>query len=152
MFSILYLFQTGVISGLLVSVLAIFLGMTKFTTLNLTQYFGALLTGQSSGKVNFIAGFVFHILVSGCLANIYGLILDHFALAVTLRHAMYFGIVHTLISGIALHLTDKINLCVVQQTLPAMGVFAYKQGVTAFISFVLVHMLFAFFVFFILAR
>lgn len=152
MFTMFYLFQVGVIAAVAVGVVAMTLKMLNFTTLDLTKYFGSLLTGQVSGRTNFIAGFVFHLLVGGILANIYLLFIDMFHVAITLKNALMFGGMHTIISGSMLPLVDRINPCVAQQTIKPMNFFASNYGITAVLTFVAGHMLFAFVVFMMLAR
>ena len=152
MFEIMYLAKIGIIAGLLIAMVGMFLGMIKFTTLDLTKYFGCLLTGHAAGRINFIAGFVFHMIASVALAILYNFVIVHFNVAVSLKNALHFGIIHILISGCMLPVFDKIKPCVVQGSIKRMSYFGSNYGISAVVAYVLTHMTYAIAVFFMLAR
>lgn len=69
-----------------------------------------------------------------------------------MRNAVYAGLVHTLISGILMHVLDGLNPCVAQGSIRRLGYFAYNYGVTAVITFVAGHVIYAVVIFMMLAR
>lgn len=71
MIAFMQIAQIGIVAGFVMGMAAMLLNKIKFTSLDLTRYMGGLLTGQPVGKVNFIAGFSFHMLASVLLAWIY---------------------------------------------------------------------------------
>lgn len=144
------LFKIGMIAGVAMGLVAMTLNKIKFTTLNLTQYVGALLTGQISGWTNFLAGFIFHLIVSGLLANMYFFVIRMFWIQLTMRNAISFGLVHTLISGLLLPALDKINPSVAYKTIKPMKYFASGYGATAVVTFVAGHVLYAIIVFWLI--
>ena len=152
MFEMMYLAKVGVIAGVVMGVAAMILNMIKFTTLDLTKYFGCLLTGQSTGRVNFIAGFVFHLCASAFFAILYDYLIVHFMIVVSLRSAIHFGIIHTIVSGCLLPVIDQINPCVAQGSVKRMSYLASGYGSTAIVTYVAGHIIYAVTVFFMLAR
>jgi hypothetical protein len=147
-----FIVQVGVIAGMIMGAIAMVLNKLKFTTLNLTQYFGALVTGKAAGKLNFISGFLLHLLASGFFAWIYLFFIMKFHVALTMVSALLFGVIHTLCTGMSLPFFDKINLCVVQKTIKPAQCFASGYGITAVITFVAGHVIYALIVFVLLAR
>ena len=147
-----YAIKVGVIAGVVMGMSAMILNMIKFTTLDLTKYSGALLTGQAAGRVNFIAGFCLHIIASGFFGVVYAYLIAHFNIVIALHNAMYFGLIHALISGYILSVFDKMNPCVAQGSIKRMGYFASNYGMTAVLTFFGLHVIYAEAVFFMLAR
>ncbi|OGB86353.1 hypothetical protein A3J41_00790 [candidate division TM6 bacterium RIFCSPHIGHO2_12_FULL_38_8] len=143
------MFKVGVVSGMIMGIAAMILHKIKFTTLDLTRYFGALLTGKASGTVNFISGFIFHLIVSGILGFVYAFAMIRLQISISVVNAVLFGLVHTLISGSFLPFFDKLNPCVAQGLIRPMGYFASKYGVTAVITFVAGHVIYALCIFYI---
>ncbi len=153
MFEMFYLVKVGLTAGIIMGMAAMILNMVKFTTLDLTKYVGCLLTGQAAGRVNFIAGFVAHLIASVVFAILYHYIIVEYVIAVSLRNAVFFGIVHTLISGcFVLPFFDRMNPCVAQGSIKRMNYFASGYGVTAAMTYVVGHVLYAIVVFFMLAQ
>lgn len=152
MFDTMFVIQSGIIAGIIMGIIAMVLNKIKFTTLDLTKYFGGLLTGQATGTVNFVAGFTLHIFASALIALIYVYLINTFHLIINLRTALHFGIIHTLLSGTMLAAIDTINPCVAQGTIKRMGYFASNYKITAVITFVVGHMIFAVLVFMQLAQ
>lgn len=153
MFEMIYLVKVGLIAGIIMGMAAMILNMIKFTTLDLTKYVGCLLTGHSAGRVNFIAGFVAHLIASAFFAVVYNYLIDHFMIPVSLHNALHFGIIHTLISGcILLPVFDRMNPCVVQGSIKRMSYLASGYGMSAVITYVAGHIMYAVAVFFMLAR
>lgn len=136
-------FAAGVMAGLVMGLVAMVLNKIKFTTLDLTKYFGALLTGYIAGYTNFIAGFVLHIVASGIFANLYVFILQLFVLPFGMQTACIIGIAHTIFSGMMLPVFDRLNPAVAYNTMRPMGCFASNYGTTATITFIVGHMLYA---------
>lgn len=153
MFEILYLAKIGLIAGVIMGMAAMILQMIKFTTLDLTKYVGCLLTGHAAGRVNFVAGFVAHLCASAFFSILYAYILEHFMIAVSLRNAVHFGVLHTLISGcLVLPMFDRMNPCVAQGSIKRMNYLASGYGVSAVITYTAGHIIYAVAVFFMLAR
>lgn len=141
------MFKVGVISGMIMGVVAMILNKIKFTSLDLIRYFGGLLTGKASGSVNFVSGFVFHLVVAGCLGLVYEFLIGRLHVSRELHIAVFFGFVHAFISGSSLPLFDKINPCVAQGLIKPMKYFASGYGITAVITFIACHVLYAICVF-----
>lgn len=153
MFEVIYLIKVGIIAGVIMGMAAMVLQMIKFTTLDLTKYVGCLLTGHSTGRVNFIAGFIAHLGASAVFAILYDYLIVHFMIAVSLHNAVHFGIVHTLISGcLVLPVMDRMNPCVAQGSIKRMNYLASGYGVSAAITYTAGHVIYAVAVFFMLAR
>ncbi len=151
MFEMLYLFKIGIVAGVIMGMAAMFLKIIKFTTLDLTKYVGCLLTGQSSGRVNFIAGFVAHLGAAVFFAFVYNYVIRHFKVEISGHNAVYFGIIHTLIAGaLILPLLDRMNPCVAQGSIKRMSYFASGYGIPAVITYVIGHIVYAFSVFVLL--
>lgn len=140
MFFSWYVFKVGVVAGLVMGLVAMGLNLIKLTTLDLTKYFGALLTGQIAGRTNFIAGFLLHVLASGILANLYMIAMQIFSMSVSWQTAGIVGVVHALISGMILPVFDTLNPCVVQGIMRPMGYLASNYGITGSITFVVEHL------------
>ncbi len=61
---IIYAIKIGIVAGLVMAVVGTVFGLLRFTSLDLTTYTGCMITGSNRGKAPFIAGFLFHILMS----------------------------------------------------------------------------------------
>lgn len=152
MFEALYVAKVGIAAGLIMGMAAMILGMIKFTNLDLTKYMGGLLTGKPSGVVNFVAGFSFHIFVSIILAFVYLFFITNLHISITLQNGIHAGLIHTLISGMLVHILDRFNPCVTQGSIKGLGYFASNYGITATITFTAGHIIYAIIVFMFLAQ
>ena len=152
MFEALYVAKVGIAAGLIMGMVAMILNMIKFTTLDLTTYMGSLLTGKPSGTLNFVAGFSFHLLVSIILAFVYLFFITTLHIAITLHNSLHAGLIHTLISGVLMHVLDRINPCVSQGSVKGLGYFASNYGIPAIITFITGHLLYAVIIFMFFAQ
>ncbi|MCX5924454.1 MAG: hypothetical protein NTZ68_03460 [Candidatus Dependentiae bacterium] len=151
MFEIIYICKVGILAGIIMGMAAMILNLVKFTTLDLTAYMGCLLTKRSSGMINFIAGFSFHLFASAALALVYVFVIGMFQISLTFVNGLIAGCVHTLVSGCLLPQLDRFNACVKKGTLPKMGYFASNYGANAMITFTAGHIIYAVIVFWMLA-
>lgn len=135
--------QYGLTAGITMSIVAIALSITGFTKLNLTEYLGCLLTGQKTGYLSFILGATSHLIFSVVFAYLYIQIVSYFELPITLKTALCMGILNTLFSGIMIKGIDTINPCVASAKIRAMNFFAYGYGISATITYVLVHIVYS---------
>lgn len=152
MISMLLSFKVGLFSSLIIAIPAVILNKIRFTTLDLTTYMGGLLTGQSSGRTNFLAGFIFHIIASVCIVAVYIYFINALCLQLNFGNALHAGCIHALISGMLMHSLDHINPCVVQGTIKPLGYFGSNYGATAVVTFVFQHVCYAVIVFLMLVR
>jgi hypothetical protein len=149
---IIYSIKVGIIAGLIMAVVGMILGFTKFSSLDLTTYSGCMLTGQNKGKAPFIAGFLFHIFMSAVFGVIYLYLIHLFKIPGTIIYAIALGVVNSLFSGSCLLIMDVINPCVRNKKVPEMGFMATAQGMRAMITYVTLHIVYAFVVLSLLTR
>ncbi|MFA5999343.1 MAG: hypothetical protein WC747_04975 [Candidatus Babeliales bacterium] len=151
MFEIIYICKVGILAGIIMGMAAMILNLVKFTTLDLTSYMGCLLTKRSSGTINFIAGFSFHLFASAVLALVYVFVIGMFQISLSLHAGIVAGCIHTIISGCLLPQLDRFNACAAKGKLPRMGYFASNYGTNAIITFTAGHIIYAVVVFWMLA-
>lgn len=149
---IIYSIKVGIIAGLIMAVIGILLGLTRFSSLDLTTYTGCMLTGQNKGKTPFIAGFLFHILMSAVFGVIYLYLIHVFKIPGTILYAIALGVANSLFSGSCMLILDVINPCVRNKKVSEMGFMATAQGMRAMITYVIIHIVYAFVVLSLLTR
>ncbi|MBI2344662.1 hypothetical protein HYV10_01160 [Candidatus Dependentiae bacterium] len=141
---IIYAIKVGLIAGIIMAAFGMILGFFKFSTLNLTNYTGCMLTNQNKGKAPFIAGFLFHMLISAIFGIVYLFIIHYFKIPGTIIYAIALGVANSLFSGTCILLLDIINPCVRNGKVPALGFMATGQGMQAMITYVIIHIVYAF--------
>ena len=149
---IMYSIKVGIIAGLIMAVVGMVLGMMRFSSLDMTTYTGCMLTGQNKGKTPFIAGFLFHIFMSAVFGVIYLYLIHYFKIPGTIIYAIALGIANSMFSGACELVLDVINPCVRSGKVPAMGFMATAQGMRAMITYVFLHIVYAFVVLSLLTR
>lgn len=140
---IVYAAKVGIIAGLIMAVIGMALGMLKLSALDLTTYTGCMITSQPKGKAPFIAGFIFHIIMSAVFGIAYLYLLHTFNIPGTLPYAVGLGIAHTIFSGSFMLILDAINPCVANKSVPRVGFVASAQGLNATITYVIIHVSYA---------
>lgn len=146
---IIYAVKVGIFAGLVMAAVGTILGLLRFTNLDLTTYMGCMLTGTNQGKLPFIAGFVFHIIISALFGVVYLWVIHYLAsgygifIKPTLMWGVIVGSVHSLISGSLMLILDRINPCVVKKLMGRMGFLVSAQGIRATIAYILTHIVFA---------
>ena len=149
---IVYAVKVGIIAGLIMAVVGIILGVTKFSSLDLTTYTGCMLTGENKGKAPFIAGFLFHIFMSAVFGVIYLYLIHYFKIPGTIIYALALGVLNSIFSGVCELILDVINPCVRNKKVPALGFMATAQGMRAMVTYVILHIVYAFIVLSLLTR
>lgn len=149
---IVYSIKVGIIAGLIMAVVAMLLGFARFSSLDLTTYTGCMLTGQNKGKAPFIAGFLFHIFMSAVFGVVYLYLIHFFKIPGTIIYAVALGVANALFSGSCMLILDVINPCVRNKKVPEMGFMATAQGMRAMITYVTIHIVYAFVVLSLLTR
>lgn len=140
---IVYAAKMGILAGIIMAVVATCAGLLKLTTLNLTNYTGCILTRKASGPAPFIAGFILHIIASAAFGVGYLYIFHTLKISPTYLHGLLAGLAHTLLSGLLLIVLDAINPCVSQKSMPALGFAATNLGLSAFLTYALIHVVYA---------
>lgn len=140
---VMYAAKVGVIAGLIVAALGMLMGMLRLSALDLTTYTGCMITSKSKGFAPFIAGFIFHIIVSALLGVTYLYVIHTFHIPTTMAYAVALGVAHTIISGSIMLVFDAINPCVADKAVPRVGFVASAQGINATITYVIIHVSFA---------
>jgi ribose/xylose/arabinose/galactoside ABC-type transport system permease subunit len=149
---VIYSIKVGIIAGLIMAAVGMILGFARFSSLDLTTYTGCMLTGQNKGKTPFIVGFVFHILMSAVFGVVYLYLIHYFKIPGTILYAVALGVAHSLFSGSCMLILDVINPCVRDKKVPAAGFMATAQGMRAMITYVIIHVVYAFIVLSLLTR
>jgi hypothetical protein len=152
MLSLSLIATSGLIAGVVMTVAAGLLQAVHFTTLDLTKYFGCFFTRRNSGPACFAAGFAFHMILSVICPFAYMLILYHLNQPLTLLNGLYVGLAHTFVTGSILPIVDRLNGCVRQGAVPAMGFCAVNYGVTGFITWLAGHVIFSVAIFVVLIQ
>lgn len=140
--TMIYAAKIGVFAGLVIAVIGTILGMLKFSALDLTNYSGCMITGQSKGKAPFIAGFIFHMIASVALGIAYLLVIHIFNIPGTWLCAIGLGVLHTLISASLMFICDRLNPCVANKKVARLGFMASALGHNAVLAFTLTHVIF----------
>jgi len=143
MISNMFVVQAGLIAGVVMGLFAMVMNMLELTSLNLTSYMGCMLTQKKSGPLSFAAGSIAHLLASVMFAFIYLHLLAYFKLGFNITNGAIFGVAHTAFSGLMLVVMDKLNQCVADKKIKAMGVFAQGHGLMGVITFALAHIIYA---------
>ncbi len=141
---VVYAIKVGIIAGLISSLVGILLGLIRFSSLDMGSYFGCMFTGKNKGNTPFIAGFLFHIFMSAVFGVIYLYLIHIFKIPGTFMYAVVLGIANSLFSGICEIILDRINPCVKSKKVPAISFMATAHGVRATISYIFIHIVFAF--------
>lgn len=149
---VVYAIKVGIIAGLIMATVGMILGFTKFSKLDLTTYTGCMLTGENKGKAPFIAGFLFHMLISAVFGVIYLYLIHYFKIPGTITYAIALGVLNSIFSGTCELVLDVINPCVRNKKVPALGFMATAQGMKAMVTYVALHIVFAFVVLSLLTR
>lgn len=149
---IIYAIKVGIIAGVIMAAVAMILGALHFTTLNLTMNTGCMLTGKNKGLTPFIVGFLFHIIMSAAFGVGYLYIIHYFKIPGTIFYALVLGIINSLLSGFAMLILDVINPCIRNKKVPAIGFMGTAQGLRATITYVLLHITYAFVVLSLLTK
>lgn len=138
----MHIITQGIIAGLIMGVFAMAMNMMKYTTLNLTEYMGCMLTGKKTGNSSVAAGFGAHLLASAMFAVIYINIIVSFNLPMNLQTTMFIAASHTMFAGIMLNVMDKFNQCVAAKKVKAMGMFGINHGNAGIMVYILAHILY----------
>jgi len=149
---IVYAIKVGMIAGLFMAIVGMILGLTKFSSLDLTTYTGCMLTSNNKGKEPFIAGFLFHMLMSAVFGVVYLYLIHYFKIPGTLTYIVALGVLNSFFSGACMLVLDVINPCVRNKKVPAVGFMATAQGMRAMITYVIIHITYAFVVVSLLTR
>lgn len=143
MFELIHVARIGIVAGIIMGMTAMILNLVKFTTLDLTMTMGCLLTRQSKGIIPFVAGFSFHIFASAAIAIIYMFIMTTFGFSLTFHNSLHIGAIHTLVSGILMHILDQLSVCAKEGSIKAVGYFASNYGTPGIVTFVAGHFIYA---------
>ncbi|MBP9764783.1 hypothetical protein KBD08_00420 [Candidatus Babeliales bacterium] len=135
--------KAGLIAGLIMAVVGTIIGMLKITKLDLTTYTGCMLSGQSKGSAPFVAGFIFHMIVSAVLGVVYLYLIHTFKLPATLQTGIILGVLNTLFSGTLMLVMDVINPCVRSGKVERMGFMVTAQGLPATLVYFFLHIVYA---------
>ncbi len=133
-------FLAGVLGGVILTLLLSLARLFELTSLNLVMFLGAMFT-QSLTAGTWILGFVIHLLISGLIGMVYGLIFSKVWGPANWWHGLVIAIPHLIIGGLFLLLMPAINPAV-PELLPSPGAFAENYGTWAVLLFIVGHLVY----------
>ena len=140
---IMYSVKVGIFAGLVITVVGMIVGKLRLSSLDLTTYTGCMLTGRNKGTAPFVAGFLFHIIMSAVLGVVYLYLIYTFKIPGTLLYGLSLGVLHTFFSGSCMLVLDVINPCTRNKMVPYVGFMGTAQGMSSVLAYASVHILFA---------
>jgi len=132
-------FQAGVIGAVVMSLLMFLARSVMGMPANLEMMLGTMFT--EPGNTAWIIGFVMHLLISGCIALLYGFAFENIAHRAGWLAGAGFGAVHAVIAGVFMGMISSVHPRMPDPVMPP-GAFMSNMGMMGIVAIIMLHIIF----------